>query len=283
MKTSLICGAALAILGLAAAPLLAQTQTTTSSSSTGYVQTSKIIGTKVKTAKGEEIGVVKDVVLDRSNGCMAYTVLAAGGTGTRVTGQSKLVAVPWSVYSISPDASYLTIQVERDRIYNGPVFEYSRIGDPAFTSTVYSTYGVSAGVGISSATRTTGTATTTGGMSNPPPPAEGPAGNAAPQVTASSATSASPAPTAAATVSAAATASVSPSKASRTKVGASPSGRHHKDGTESTQGISTEKATGATNEESAEASGSPSSKTSSHRKNKKPATEAVPTPGGEQE
>src|SRR5438067_2499590 len=69
MKTSLLYGAALAMLGLAAAPLIAQTQTTTSSTSSGYVQTSKIIGTKVKTAQGEEVGVVKDVVLDRSNRC----------------------------------------------------------------------------------------------------------------------------------------------------------------------------------------------------------------------
>src|SRR5436853_1757852 len=145
MKTSLLCGAALAILGLAAAPLIAQTQTTTSSSSTSssYVQTSKIIGTKVKTAQGEEVGVVKDVVLDHSNGCMAYTVLSAGGTGTRVTGQAKLAAVPWSVYSVSPDMSYLSVSVERDRIFNAPVFEYSRVGDVSFTSGVYSHFGQS--------------------------------------------------------------------------------------------------------------------------------------------
>ena len=131
MKTSILFGATLAILGLAAAPIdsRAQTTSTTTSTSTGYVQTSKIIGTKVKTAQGEEVGVVKDVVLDRSNGCMAYTVLSAGGTGTRVAGESKLVAVPWSVYSVSPDMSYLTVSVERDRIYNAPVFEYSRISD----------------------------------------------------------------------------------------------------------------------------------------------------------
>src|SRR5712664_3883995 len=149
MKTSLLCGAALAILGLAAAPLLAQTQTTATSSSTSssYVQTSKIIGTKVKTAQGEEVGVVKDVVLDRSNGCMAYTVLSAGGTGTQVTGQAKLVAVPWSVYSVSPDTTYLTVTVERDRIYNAPVFEDTRISDTTYTTNVFSHFGVSAGVG----------------------------------------------------------------------------------------------------------------------------------------
>src|SRR3989442_4095159 len=108
MKKYLLYGVALAIGGWAATPLTAQTQTTASSSSTSssYVQTSKIIGTKVKTAQGEEVGVVKDVVLDRSNGCMAYTVLSAGRNGTRVTGQTKLAAGPLSAYSLAPAISY---------------------------------------------------------------------------------------------------------------------------------------------------------------------------------
>jgi sporulation protein YlmC with PRC-barrel domain len=170
MKTSLLLGAALAFLGLAAAPLSAQTQSTTSTttSSSGYIQTSKIIGTKVKASNGEEIGVVKDVVIDRSTGCMAYTVVSAGGTGTRITGQAKTVAVPWAVYSTTSDPSVLTVTVERDRIYNAPVFDYARITEyttPAFIGNVYSYYGVSAG-GVSGAaygTSVTGAATTTTG------------------------------------------------------------------------------------------------------------------------
>src|SRR5438067_8660297 len=221
MKTYLLYGAALAILGLAAAPFNGQTQTTTSSSSSSYVQTSKIIGTKVKTAQGEEVGVVKDVVLDRSNGCMAYTVLSAGGTGTRVTGQSKMVAVPWSVYSVSPDMSYLTVSVERDRIYNAPVFEYSRISDTSFTSTVYSSFGVSAGVGVSGATSTTtGASTTTGtstqtqssAYSSPGASASAPAGasaSPAASMTPSTAASASAAPTTSASASPATSATAS--------------------------------------------------------------------------
>ena len=226
MKKYLPYGVALAILGLAATPLISQTQTTSSSSSSTYIQASKIVGTKVKTQSGEEVGVVKDVVLDRSNGCMAYTVLSAGGGGSRVTGQSKLVAVPWSVYTVSPDASYLTTTIERDRIYNGPVFEYSRIGDPSFTSTVYSTFGVSAGVGYSNtATTTTGVNTpaqtnaqTNAQMNNPnnpPPPAAGPTNNSSSGVSA--------APSASASASAAPSASASPSNATRgTKGGMSP-------------------------------------------------------------
>ena len=67
------------ILGLAVASAFAQTQSTTSSSTT-YIQTSKFIGRPVKSAQGDEIGVVKDVVLD-GNGCIAYTVLSTGGGG----------------------------------------------------------------------------------------------------------------------------------------------------------------------------------------------------------
>src|SRR5215471_17332847 len=228
MKKYLPYGVALAILGLAATPLISQTQTTTSSSSSAYIQASKIVGTKVKTQSGEEVGVVKDVVLDSSNGCMAYTVLSAGGGGSRVTGQSKLVAVPWSVYTVSPDASYLTTTIERDRIYNGPVFEYSRIGDPSFTSTVYSTFGVSAGVGYSNtATTTTGVNTpaqtnaqTNAQMNNPnnpPPPAAGPTNNS------SSGVSAAPSASASASAAPSASASATPSNATRgTKGGMSP-------------------------------------------------------------
>ncbi len=319
MKTYLLYGAALAILGLAAAPLNGQTQTTTSSSSSGYVQTSKIVGTKVKTAQGEEVGVVKDVVLDRSNGCMAYTVLSAGGTGTRVAGQAKLVAVPWSVYSVSPDMSYLTVSVERDRIYNAPVFEYSRISDTTYTTNVFSHFGVSAGVGVSGATTTTGATTTSGATTQTqtgayPSPTAAMSASPAASMSPSATVSASAPPTAsdAATASAAASASVSPTKATRSKAGATPgsTSTRHKGTTESTQGTGTEssaesagtpssstksskkstsgekassaeKSTSA--ESSAETSGTPSSKKSSKKKSNTEGSETAPTPGGEQE
>ena len=172
MKTTVLTGAILAALGLAVAPANSQTQ---SSTSTSYVQTSKIVGMKVKDARGEEVGVVKDVVLDRNTGCMAYTVLSTGGTGGRVTGSAKTVAVPWSVYSVSQDPSVVTVRVERERIYNAPVFDYARIDEYStggWVNNVYSYYGVQpnigVGVGVGSATTTTGgynTQTTQTGVS----------------------------------------------------------------------------------------------------------------------
>ena len=231
----------LALLGLAAAPLSAQTQTTTSTtSSSGYIQTSKIIGTKVKTSSGEEIGVVKDVVIDRSTGCMAYTVVSAGGTGTRITGQAKMVAVPWTVYSTTTtEPSVLTVTVDRDRIYNAPVFDYARINEYSTTgyiNNVYSYYGVSAGgvAGAAYGTATGATTTTTGtsatgttatgaattGASAAPMATASPMGTAAGAYGASPAASASPAATASAAASPAASAAASP------KATASPRGRH---------------------------------------------------------
>ena len=62
MKTLFSLGGITAILGLALASTFAQTQSTASSSTT-YIQTSKLIGKKVKASQGDEIGVVKDVVL----------------------------------------------------------------------------------------------------------------------------------------------------------------------------------------------------------------------------
>src|SRR5947208_10518152 len=126
MKTLFSIGAKITILGLTVTSTLAQTQTTTTSSTT-YIQASKLVGTKVKSSQGEEIGTIKDVVLDRNTGCLAYTVLATGGGGGQVAGGGKMVAVPWSVYSASSDVNTYTVTVDRERIYSAPVFDYAHV------------------------------------------------------------------------------------------------------------------------------------------------------------
>ena len=154
MKIPLPFGAVLAV-SLAVVPFVTQAQTTT------YIESSKIIGKKINTERGEEVGVVKDIVLDQSTGCLAYTVVSTGGTTTRLTGQGKLVAVPWSVYSVAPESGAVTVRVERDRIYSAPVFEYSRIREystSGYINNVNSYFGASAQFG--SSRTTTGTATT---------------------------------------------------------------------------------------------------------------------------
>jgi sporulation protein YlmC with PRC-barrel domain len=212
MKTLFAFGAMFGVLSLAVAPTIAQTQTTSTSSNTTYIETSKFIGKPVKSSQGEEIGTVKDVVLDRNTGCMAYTVLStSGGGGGRVSAGGKMVAVPWTVYSPTSDLNALTVTVERDRIYNAPVFDYARIEEysrPDYINNVYSYYGVSpgaaVGVGVSggTSTTTTGAATTTtgaatgagarAGATTSPAGAPSPAGTPPPAATRSPMGTASP-------------------------------------------------------------------------------------------
>src|SRR4051812_306546 len=183
MKKSILSGAAVAIMGLAIGSLSAQTQSTTTSTTTNYIETSKLIGTKVRSTDGE-VGTIKDGVLD-NNGCMAYTVLSTGGGGggtsrSASTTTTRTVGGPWSGYdttSFSPESRVLSVRVDRQRIYGAPVFDYAHVreysNNPGYISQVNSYYGVGAsggvgvGVGVgtgynANTTSTTGTNTTTG-------------------------------------------------------------------------------------------------------------------------
>ena len=92
MRTLIWCGAT-ALVVVLTATISSQTEIPNNSSS--YIQTSKLVGRKVKSSEGKEVGIIKDVVIDRSTGCMSYTVLSTGGAGTGViSGGGKIVAVP---------------------------------------------------------------------------------------------------------------------------------------------------------------------------------------------
>src|SRR3954447_8831894 len=163
MKQNILSGAMLALL-VAAAPVFAQTSSTTTTNSSGYVQSSTIIGSKIKDAKGQDVGEVKDVVLDRSSGCLAYVVLSTHGGGTTTT--TKTVAAPWSVFSASSEPRVYMTRIEREKIYSAPVWESTRIEEysrPEYINQVYGYYGVtpSFSVGVTSTSGTTGTTTGT--------------------------------------------------------------------------------------------------------------------------
>jgi sporulation protein YlmC with PRC-barrel domain len=228
MKTSSLLVATL--LGFAIATTQGQTQ---SSTTTSYVQTSKIVGMKVKDSSGQEVGVVKDVVLDRNTGCMAYTVLSTGGTGTRVTGGAKTVAVPWTVYTTTSDPSVMTVRVERDRVYNAPAFDYARIDEystSGYINNVYSYYGVAPGVGVgvgASGTTTTGTVGTQTGVAGQVGATASPGMTASPAATAMASPTAtlatSPAASPRATASPTATAKATATSPASRRASATPS------------------------------------------------------------
>src|SRR6266436_7977243 len=181
MKTLRSFGATVAVLSVVIVPMSAQTQSTT-------VQVSKLVGTRVKSSQGEEIGVVKDVMIDRNTGCMAYTVLSTAEGGPRAAGGGKLVAVPWTVYSPTSDVSALTVTVDRERIYSAPVFDYARIDEysrPDYITNVYSYYGVSPGAEVGAGVSRTTTTGATSGETSGAGAARSPAQGASPAATTS--------------------------------------------------------------------------------------------------
>src|SRR5207253_8171153 len=109
-------GATAAILGLVVASAIAQTQSTTTTTSTSYVQSSMVVGAKIRDARGEDIGVIKDFVLDRNTGCLAYVVVSTGKGGVLST-DTKTVAAPWTVFSVSSDPKVYVTRIEREKIY----------------------------------------------------------------------------------------------------------------------------------------------------------------------
>lgn len=184
MKKFILLGALLVTMGLAVAPAIAQTQSTTTSTTTTYVQSTAVVGARIKDSRGEEIGVIRDFVLDRNTGCLAYVVIATGKGGVLTT-SSKTVAAPWAVFSVSPDPKVYVTRIERERIYSAPVWESTRVEEYSRTdylNNVYSYYGVPAprfnaemSMGVTNTT-TTGTTSTTNATAAPSMTAASPAG-----------------------------------------------------------------------------------------------------------
>ncbi len=182
MKMLIWYGAMVVVVGLAVT-MSGQSETPDDSSKdSSYIQTSKLVGRKVKSFDGKEIGIIKDIIIDRTSGYIAYTVVSTGGEGTGVTdGGGKIVAVPWAVYSPTSDLSVLTVNVDRDKIYNAPAFEYARMDEyarPDYIDNIYSYYGVSPGPRTAAAAGTdvTGTAGATISPGEVASPASAPAG-----------------------------------------------------------------------------------------------------------
>src|SRR5437870_1904562 len=292
MKTSTLLVATL--LGFAIATTQGQTQ---SSTTTSYVQTSKIVGMKVKDSSGQEVGVVKAVGLARNTGCMAYPVLSTGDTGTRVTGGAKTVAVPWTVYTTTSDPSVMTVRAERDRVYNAPAFDYARIDEystSGYINNVYSYYGVAPGVGVgvgASGTTTTGTVGTQTGVAGQVGATASPGMTASPAATAMASPTAtlatSPAASPRATASPTATAKATATSPASRRASATPSSeaestgerRTHRHGessataspaTSSSDETTTERATGKRRETTSEEA---NSETGSAKKSKRSKTE----------
>ena len=92
---------------------------TTPSGHTSAILASKVKGTTVYDQAGDKIGVVEDVVLDKTSDKIMFAALGAGG----VLGVGeKFFPVPWSMLDYSKDKGGYVVPVAGDVISKAPTY-----------------------------------------------------------------------------------------------------------------------------------------------------------------
>ncbi len=81
---------------------------------------SKIIGKDVVNSMRENIGNIKEIMLDPATGRVAYVVLAFGGVFDM---GAKLFAIPFSAFSYDRDEDEYYLNVTKERLKNAPSFD----------------------------------------------------------------------------------------------------------------------------------------------------------------
>lgn len=86
------------------------------------IKASKVIGTDVVNSVGENLGDIKEIMLDPVSGKVAYAVLSFGGF---LGLGEKLYAVPFSALAYDHAQDEYTLDVSEDRLTSAPSFEAS--------------------------------------------------------------------------------------------------------------------------------------------------------------
>lgn len=102
---------------------------------------STLTGDKVKNSRDEDLGSVKDIMIDTETGSVVYYVLSFGG----VLGMGdKLFAIPPQAITVDTKKECLVLDVEKEELKDAPGFDkdnWPDMADPQFRNKVYSHYG----------------------------------------------------------------------------------------------------------------------------------------------
>ncbi len=100
-----------------------------------------LIGNDVYNHKEEDLGDIKEIMLDMRSGKVAYAVLSFGGF---LGVGEKLFAVPWNALTLDTINERFILNVEKTRLESAPGFDqedWPDMADPAWAAEVHSYYG----------------------------------------------------------------------------------------------------------------------------------------------
>ena len=98
-------------------------------------------GNDVYNHKGEDLGDIKEIMLDVPSGRVAYAVLSFGGF---LSMGEKLFAVPWSALKLDTENKRFILNVEKDRLETAPGFDsdkWPNMADTTWAASIHNYYG----------------------------------------------------------------------------------------------------------------------------------------------
>lgn len=100
-----------------------------------------LTGDKVVNERGERLGEVTHIMLDITEGTIAYAVLSFGG----VFGLGdKLFAVPWRSLALDVENKWFVLNIDRERLAHAPGFDkhhWPSMADPRWVAEVHAYFG----------------------------------------------------------------------------------------------------------------------------------------------
>ncbi len=109
-----------------------------------------LIGDTVVNGQEENLGDIKEIMLDTRNGQVAYAVLSFGGF---LGMGEKLFAVPWQALHLDTQNKRFVLDVDKERLKNAPGFDpdvWPDMSDIGWSDQIHAFYGtspVSSGMG----------------------------------------------------------------------------------------------------------------------------------------
>jgi sporulation protein YlmC with PRC-barrel domain len=100
-----------------------------------------LVGNDVYNQNGEDLGDIKEIMLNMQNGKVAYAVLSFGGF---LGMGDKLFAVPWNALKLDTDNHRFVLSMEKERLENAPGFDkdhWPNMADATWAKSIHDYYG----------------------------------------------------------------------------------------------------------------------------------------------
>jgi sporulation protein YlmC with PRC-barrel domain len=100
-----------------------------------------LIGSDVYNKSEEDLGDIKEIMLDMRSGRVAYAVLSFGGF---LGMGGKLFAVPWAALTLDTEHKRFVLDVQKDRLSSAPGFDKDKwpdMADATWAKGIHAYYG----------------------------------------------------------------------------------------------------------------------------------------------